>query len=1169
MADRAGMSLRDWLDAVIDGSVDEVDQPRREPAVDPARHESAPAGGRRETLESVEAGLDDLERRLSRGSRDRHATAAATDLTDRFPPVHGRATDAEVERRLGRLVDAVGGGPIGREEAPEALRAIAGRLDRLGGAVARDDLERRAARDTVRHLEERLEQIARRMETPARPPLAAIRPAAPEHGRSHADSRVSPAALDGLKEAIAEIATRQRTLETSFDRAVSTYADRIDHRLDTVAERLERTIDEAAPRSQRQPETNRAEFVELRRVVGDLAGRIDGMPARVAEDFADRLEDTARRLDTATRSELDAIRGELREIAQDLDRSSRAEFHALRTELRDLADRVDRTPTATAPNLEAMIEDVALRLDTAARNEFAEIRSEIREIARAIDTAGRTEFESLRGEIQALGDRLARDERTPAPAPDDRKLESVRAEIRALAEQIDGARQSDFSALRGEMRALGDRVGSAPPARMAELEQHLLLLTDRLQSAAHDGDAAALTQIEQQISRLAEQVDASSRQVAGLDGLDRTLEGLLTRLDQSRTDAMEAARSAAQDAVERAMSSLTREPGADPGILEALKSELAEQRGNAEAADRRTEETLRAVHETLKKIVDRLEDLEDEVEVAAARPQPKSGRQETHQPTGYQQTGHLQAGHQPVPEPLVAPAPVSASEDPEHVPGSDEIVDRINAVTRSFREDVPPDPADDIPLAPGTRRPIGEPPSEASEPASKADFVAAARRAAQAATRETAATAEPAPAPGGDRKRLAAAGSLLARYRRPLAILVAMLLIIYGAMKLAAFLRSDPAVLSLLDRAEPEQAGTVIEAPAQSGQKPLATVAGAKAAGDAVRQIIAAAEPAADAEATGSIPNPAKVDEPATAPSKPATATPQPSPEQDAMPNLPEGIGPQPLREAAMAGDAAAQFEVAIRYMDGRGIPQDYAQASRWYRLAAAQGLAPAQYRLGSMYEKGHGVGRDLAMARMWYQRAAERGNRKAMHNLAVLYADGIDGPPDFEKAATWFRQAAEHGLADSQYNLAVLYARGMGVAIDLMESFHWFAVAADQGDTEALTKRDEIARNLDEQQLAKARAALDAWTPKPMDPVANVVAEPQGGWGDALPPVRQAQGARDTVATVQALLSRLGYAPGPADGEMGPRTRDAIRAFQRSIGMPDTGEVSPELVERLTSSAG
>ena len=32
---------------------------------------------------------------------------------------------------------------------------------------------------------------------------------------------------------------------------------------------------------------------------------------------------------------------------------------------------------------------------------------------------------------------------------------------------------------------------------------------------------------------------------------------------------------------------------------------------------------------------------------------------------------------------------------------------------------------------------------------------------------------------------------------------------------------------------------------------------------------------------------------------------------------------------------------------------------------------------------------------------------------------------------------------------------------------------------------------------------------------------------------------------------------------------RDAVRAFQRSVGMPDTGDITPELIEELGKSAG
>ena len=47
-------------------------------------------------------------------------------------------------------------------------------------------------------------------------------------------------------------------------------------------------------------------------------------------------------------------------------------------------------------------------------------------------------------------------------------------------------------------------------------------------------------------------------------------------------------------------------------------------------------------------------------------------------------------------------------------------------------------------------------------------------------------------------------------------------------------------------------------------------------------------------------------------------------------------------RPLADAGYAVAQYNVGVMYRHGRGVPQDHAEAVKWYRLAAAQGDANA-----------------------------------------------------------------------------------------------------------------------------------------------------------------------------------------------------------------------------------
>ena len=215
---------------------------------------------------------------------------------------------------------------------------------------------------------------------------------------------------------------------------------------------------------------------------------------------------------------------------------------------------------------------------------------------------------------------------------------------------------------------------------------------------------------------------------------------------------------------------------------------------------------------------------------------------------------------------------------------------------------------------------------------------------------------------------------------------------------------------------------------------------------------------------------------------------------------LPPAIGGPALRAAAIAGEMSAQYEIAVRFGDGRGVPSDERQAAYWLELAAKQGLAPAQFRLGGYYEKGIGVKKDLAAARDLYLAAAAKGNGKAMHNLAVLYADGVNGRADYHTAALWFRKAANRGITDSQYNLAILYARGSGEPQNYAEAYKWFALAAKQGDVEAANKRDDIAAQLDEETLAAANLVVKNWTPDPEPDEAIKVKAPPGGWDASVP---------------------------------------------------------------------
>jgi TPR repeat protein len=72
-------------------------------------------------------------------------------------------------------------------------------------------------------------------------------------------------------------------------------------------------------------------------------------------------------------------------------------------------------------------------------------------------------------------------------------------------------------------------------------------------------------------------------------------------------------------------------------------------------------------------------------------------------------------------------------------------------------------------------------------------------------------------------------------------------------------------------------------------------------------------------------------------------------------------------------------------YDEGHGVPQDYKEAVKWYRLAAEQGDAFAQYNLGAMYAEGLGVLQDYVLAHMWWNIAGSNGYEDAVKERNIV----------------------------------------------------------------------------------------------------------------------------------------------------------------------------------------
>jgi hypothetical protein len=153
-----------------------------------------------------------------------------------------------------------------------------------------------------------------------------------------------------------------------------------------------------------------------------------------------------------------------------------------------------------------------------------------------------------------------------------------------------------------------------------------------------------------------------------------------------------------------------------------------------------------------------------------------------------------------------------------------------------------------------------------------------------------------------------------------------------------------------------------------------------------------------------------------------------------------ESIGS--LRAQAERGEAWAQLSLGNIYSLGLGVPENVAEALRWYRLAAEQGNASAQVRLGNIYDHGLGV------------------------------------PENVAEALRWYRLAADQGDASGQNNLGGKYARGDGVPENYVEAYKWFSLSASLGNKIAAGNRDHIRLKMTTSQIAEAQRLAAAWKP-------------------------------------------------------------------------------------------
>ncbi|WP_027039531.1 peptidoglycan-binding protein [Mesorhizobium ciceri] len=1108
----------------------------------------------------------------------------------------------DFDRRWTAFEDRVDADQRKRSDDP-GLSALTARLEQISNAVNNlpESLSLRSLEEKVRTLAGAVDHFASQQDNRGSDTLGMI------------DER-----LDEISRAI--VASTVAAQANSFDHEAF---ERIEKRIDSLA----RQIEEVAQDRPGNAVMDRLSTLSGR--VDELAGRAN-LPEQAMERLAKQIALIADKIDQApAMPDADYI------------------FQGLEQRFDVLSSMMERRQGDAIEQGNMLFRDLERRLD--------EVADRLDQRMPQVDSAGI--MEAIDARFTALAKRM--ETRVPDPAGEaairglESRLEDISSRLDASAAQVAGIDPALIRSLEAQVAGLSAHL-SKPSTPLPEFEDISPRLNEIEKSLAGTRDSilgAAREAAENAVQSLAGS-SANTTAVSGLAQDLKTLETLTRRSDERNSRTFEAIHDTLLKIVDRLGSLEPGEPvEAMSELLDAAPVEPSNWRGA-----RRPKMAVDAPSMDIDQPLPLTGDMADLDGRAAAILRNEPGARSD--------LGGLGMGTR-TPAEAAAAAAMAAL-------GSDTIVDKneqaggrrsmFGGLARAFKgkkeADIPPlagsapsapipsvdldEPLDpkmaNRPLEPGSGAPDlnaimkrvrderGQPAKPSDTDAAKSDFIAAARRAAQAAAAEADALKRQSTVTGP--VKALRIGDLLKARRKPILMGTTAILLALGALQLGKAFFAEPAQLASNDVApivasQPVQTASLDAAsqpktdaqPEAVESAPDRTVRQAEPSAPATKDDMAAqsmiatppgAEPPMGAAPTAEpVPAPVAlatsadaapaVSETTTASAAPASTVPvapeaadtdtgiQPMaaeptttkdttgavPPVDASPattakfDIPADAGPPALRDAAASGDAKALFEIGSRYAESRGVKEDMAAAAKWYEKSAELGFAPAEYRIGNFYEKGIGVARDIKKAKTWYQLSAAQGNASGMHNLAVLFAMAADGVTDNESAAHWFQAAADVGVKDSQFNLGILAAKGVGMKQNLEESYKWFALVAKTGDKDAAAKRDEIANALRPEQLERARAATKLWKAKPLDAAANSADIPES-WQDGAPQTTASIDMKKAVQNIQRILNKNGYDAGGADGKMGQKTKTAIMAFQTDNKMPATGEVDEKLVKAL-----
>jgi localization factor PodJL len=587
--------------------------------------------------------------------------------------------------------------------------------------------------------------------------------------------------------------------------------------------------------------------------------------------------------------------------------------------IKELEDRVVAEDIPRLQNLEELQQRI-LRIDGRLAGTEEQLKSDLGSLNRRIDditaeTASQRDMQALQETIHRLSNRFAQ---LPVAETEQRLNEIAQALAQTKLQERDLPQVDQLS------------------QRVEEIE-------DRLAKAVLEPQRQDFQELEQRFQHVDERLAGTEDQLSAIAGIERSISQLFRALEDHQEDVPEIAEQAARRVVQEFAEVAPAAAAGPAPQIRMLEEALAELRERGTQSEQRTQETLDAVHDTFEGIVNKLTELE--------------------------------AGQRAVLEAGIAGSRGSEAETPasHDIPPAmpewqnvlrDEMAEASRAAQAAHAEN-----GQHADIFATNDESLGE--ARTTEPVEDDDFIAAARRAAQAAA--VGARMSSRYASGAD---MTGQGQKTSRAK--------------PKFSLSLFQRAP----ALKPRRLPGLSQDIAAAADMATMPP----------DNKRRRLLLAAlllliAVSAYALRSGQKESPA----------------PEPAPQGLIEPTASTGLASlqtQQWYRAAFDGVAQAQYRLGTMYEHGTGVERNIEEAKLWYEKAAVQGNVKAMHNLGSLLSALDMP--DYTGAAEWFLLAARYGVKDSQYNIALLYEQGLGVQQDAVEAYFWYSAAARQGDVDA-----------------------------------------------------------------------------------------------------------------------------------------------------------